>query len=92
MSKILSKLLQEAKKLYILRRNSRICKTCLNELENKERLTNVCILRLIEHPARDICRTVEEDVLLIDRKICEVVGTVVDDAYHKESFGNFYDY
>ena len=42
------------------------------------------VSRLIEHPAGDVCRAVEEDGMLVDRKICEVIGFVVDNIYHKE--------
>ena len=47
------------------------------------------VSRLMEHPIRDVCRAVEEDEMLVDRKICEVIGFVVDNIYHKEKLWKF---
>ena len=47
------------------------------------------VSRLVEHPARDVCRATEEDGMLVDRRICEVIGFVVDNIYHKEKLWRF---
>ena len=47
------------------------------------------VSRLSEHPLRDIYRAVEEDGMIIYRKICEVVGFVVDITYHNKKFWKY---
>ena len=45
--------------------------------------------RLIEHPVWDVCHAAEEDGMLVDRKIFEIIGFVVDNIYHKEKLWKF---